>query len=480
MEEKNGASQHIIQEPVKLPTNGSPVQTAAQMPLIKSDRPAETFNMYDQGVLDGMLEVKFQHFEKYIDAYHFREYKNKSIHFLRDQIRELQMKQAEAIRELDILEEKRTEKLAKSKALGFRLDFLNRKFGFWALRIDEALKSRDKIMSIKSDYNLLAGLIFFLFALVFIVADYAICLNIVADALKIGLVEGRKTMISHLFAFAMSGLAVALKPAYDRLVEKPYQESQKKKAFTWFILLLSGSVIVMLLCLGAFREENIATMNKLLTNNGSAELENLQDSTYARVGIISSTVLFAIAGAICLGISLPVIHKNFRILWNRFRIKTSQTSEMRIAEKLSLVLSSQAEVDSELTNIDRKISYWKKHADVDETIEDKRKLIHLYQHGERIQNAERSKSIYLAGYERGEKLIGNTSRDWIIDKIFDSNSPGSGSDFTDPKILPGVKKDNGISKRTRPFVALRRMIAGSFKQKWNTGKDIEIEYYNFD
>jgi hypothetical protein len=463
----------------------------ADIQLIKSDRPAELFYSYDQGVLDGMLEARSYHFEQFIDAYHYREYKNKSIYYLRGQIKELLDKKALATQHTDTLKEQKGKKEAERASCTFRLDYLNKVIQYWDGRIVEAKENLREIISFKTDYNLFAGLIFFVFAILFIAADYAICLDIVANSLKIGFENGKKTANAYLFALAMSGLAVVLKPAYDRLIEKPYHQSGRKRAFNLVIIVMAICVIGMLFSLGVFREMVLSSglmdasqQGGFTTNvvtppvdvNAAAKIAH---SIPARIGIVSSTILFAIAGAICLGISIPVIHRNFRNFWNRFRSRRWEFRRFRFFELVSNSQSQQASLDAEITILNQKIDSLSKEINVDDIIKEKQTLIHIYLHGEKTQNAEKSKALYLAGYERGGKLIGKVPQDWIFEKV--SNSGHTNSEAND-SILSGkqIKNDNGIGYRTRPFVALRKMIARNFKKSWSEGKEIETEYYNFE
>jgi hypothetical protein len=384
----------------------------------------------------------------------------------------------------------------KDSALSWTTCNLQQIIAYWREKLGEAKETGSSIKALKSDYGLFAATLFFFFALLFIAADYTICLNIVADALKIGLdADGNKTMAAHLFALAMSGLAVVLKPAYDRLVEKPYHHHQKKKTFTLVIIVLSLLIVGMLFTLGIFREDLLASglmnaqegpqiidpiTNQPVGGGGTGATHALQETWARKVGVISSTVLFAIAGAVCLGISLPIFHQNFRNYWNRFRRRSWHKQEHKLLLEVADVESTRAKVVLEITAIDEQIGELLKEANVAETVAEKKALIQIYQHGEMVKNIAKSTSLYLAGYDRGQKLIGKVPQDWLYDSVYTA-SPAMDKQG-DPSVLQGrpVRHEGPIGKRTRPFVALRRMISHNFKKKWNSENDINIEYYNFD
>ncbi|QRR03364.1 hypothetical protein [Dyadobacter sandarakinus] len=188
-------------------------------------------------------------------------------------------------------------------------------------------------------YSLVAGLIFLAAGISFIAGDLIISHEIVAYALNI-----RNSNEAWAFAIGLAMLSILLKPAYDRLVEEPYHKNESPKArsrYAGFKLVLSVFAIVTLVVLGWFRYEAYRTdklkeaINKSVKNLqlnavdpltgapvNSSELTNkieqalrnsdqlnldLVNSPWALLSFILSGVLFAIAGAVSLGMALPVL-----------------------------------------------------------------------------------------------------------------------------------------------------------------------------
>ncbi len=188
-------------------------------------------------------------------------------------------------------------------------------------------------------YSLFAGLIFLLAGIAFIAGDLIISHEIVAYALNI-----RNPNEAWAFAIGLAMLSVLLKPAYDRLIEGPYHDENSPKAksrYATFKLILSIFAIITLLVLGWFRYEAYRTdklkeaINKSvkylqlnavdpltgipvttpeLTNKIETALRNsdqlnldLVNSPWALLSFVLSGVLFAIAGAVSLGMALPVL-----------------------------------------------------------------------------------------------------------------------------------------------------------------------------
>jgi cell division protein FtsL len=211
----------------------------------------------------------------------------------------------------------------------------------------EALKSRRK--QTQSEYSLAAGLLFFGAGVSFVFGDLIISHEIVAYALNI-----RDNYDAWAFAIGLAMISVLLKPAYDRLIEKPYTTQHTPQAQTRYARFKIGLAVfafVTLAILGWFRYEAYRTdklkeaINKSVKNiqlnatplDGTTAIspqqqqqvlkkveEQLQKSEELNLGLVNSPwalasfvlsgVLFAMAGAVSLGMGLPVL-QNFWYRW---------------------------------------------------------------------------------------------------------------------------------------------------------------------
>ncbi|MBD2700360.1 hypothetical protein IC229_06930 [Spirosoma sp. BT702] len=200
------------------------------------------------------------------------------------------------------------------------------------------------------DYSLLAGLLFLIAGIAFLAGDLIISHEIVAYALNI-----RNTNEAWAFAFGLAMVSILLKPAYDRLIEKPYQENpeQNRSKYEKFKIALAVFSVLTLAVLGWFRYEAYrtdqlkaainksvkqlqlntdpsaatqvltpSTMNKIEKQlSESSELNlALVNSPWALLSFVLSGILFALAGAVCLGIALPVLSA-FWFRWLQADIK---------------------------------------------------------------------------------------------------------------------------------------------------------------
>ncbi len=203
---------------------------------------------------------------------------------------------------------------------------------------------RDRRITTRSDYSLLAGLFFLAAGLSFLAGDLIISHEIVAYALNI-----RNSTEAWAFAVGLAMVSILLKPAYDRLIETPYQENpvQNRSRYGRFKITLAVFAVLTLAVLGWFRYEAYRTdqlksaINKSirqmqLSSDPLADTPTLDAATLAKIerqlaesselnlalvnspwallSFVMSGVLFALAGAVCLGIALPVL----TVFWYRW------------------------------------------------------------------------------------------------------------------------------------------------------------------
>ncbi len=200
------------------------------------------------------------------------------------------------------------------------------------------------------EYSLLAGLLFLVAGVAFLAGDLIISHEIVAYALNI-----RNPNEAWAFAVGLAMVSILLKPAYDRLIEQPYQENreQNRTKYERFKVTLGVFAVLTLAVLGWFRYEayrtdqlkaainksirqlqlstdptaatqtlDAATMRKIEQQLAQSSELNLAlvDSPWALLSFVLSGILFALAGAVCLGIALPVLSA-FWFRWLQADIK---------------------------------------------------------------------------------------------------------------------------------------------------------------
>ncbi|MCU0466988.1 MAG: hypothetical protein MUF58_00170 [Arcicella sp.] len=231
----------------------------------------------------------------------------------------------------------------------------------------------EKRHSVRHKYSLFAGLIYLLAGISFVAGDLIISHEIVAYALNI-----RNNFEAWAFAVGLAMVSVLLKPAYERLIEAPYSENTSpnaKRAYAWFKGITVVFAVATLFILGWFRyeayktdkmKESVNKSIKQLQNqvidplNPSAPLPpevtqqietkmrafdalnaDLVNSPWALASFVLSGILFALAGAICLGIAFPVL----QCYWQRWLQIDPKLKRLRKEQKKLVVDLQAIEVD---------------------------------------------------------------------------------------------------------------------------------------
>ncbi|MFC0186222.1 hypothetical protein SAMN04515674_11871 [Pseudarcicella hirudinis] len=279
----------------------------------------------DKNTYEGFLssQVNFEWLKKQIDE------RKSDIKALEESIEQVKNRQKTAF---DTLQEK----MLQVGLYGKRKERLEEQVYENQASIHDLTAKREKSVH---KYSLLAGFVYLFAGISFMAGDLIISHEIVAYALNI-----RNNIEAWSFAVGLAMISILLKPAYERLIESPYAENtsaNSKKIYAWFKGAMVLFAVATLFILGWFRYEAYKTdklkdgVNKTIKNiqnesidplNPSAPLsqetarkidqqlktfdvlnEKLVNSPWALASFVLSGVLFAIAGAICLGIAFPVL-----------------------------------------------------------------------------------------------------------------------------------------------------------------------------
>ena len=342
-----------------------------------------------------------------------------------------------------------------------------------------------------TDYSLLAGLLFLVAAVSFLAGDLIISHEIVAYALNI-----RDSNEAWAFAVGLAMVSILLKPVYDRIIEEPYKTDpvRHRGRYYRFKIGLALFSVVTLVVLGWFRYEAYRTdqlkaaINKSIKNlqlnapldasgnpvpltpavmqqiekqlqDADALNLDLVNSPVALLSFVLSGVLFALAGAVCLGIALPVL-QSFWFRWlqvdsRRWRLRRRRKRLMKQllpAEQVLLEhLTRQAVLEHDLSLLPSLV-----------TLEANRQALaaevgSLLQESRLAQTDSRIAS-YNDGYARGE-----AARDAQMDADFEQTQ------------LDLLAQSNGSStrlsnagrpirdRRLRPHQAIRQLITNGFQ-----------------
>jgi hypothetical protein len=210
-----------------------------------------------------------------------------------------------------------------------------------------------KIKDIILENSLLALVLMLVAALAFISADFIISYTVVSTQLLLnGQIFGGTEILgfnpsSLIFALALAAIPFLLKPAYDRLVEQPYKLNKNKNYFNVLIILVALTALGLLINTGFVRLKDFDDLKKNEQTNaiviggglalGSPPVPPLPSSPekpefFIAFVVVVSGVLFALGGAILLGMGLPELRKRVKRAWLKIVLKINHR-QIRLADK---------------------------------------------------------------------------------------------------------------------------------------------------
>ncbi|AQG82348.1 hypothetical protein AWR27_06000 [Spirosoma montaniterrae] len=311
---------------------------------------------FQHGYASGVEGVNRETYEGYLSSRVSVDWLTNRIQEKRDALRQLDQHTAETT-------EARRNTFADLQTHTQQVDRLAKQAGQYEADRQAILTERESLRERRAkaapEYSLLAGLLFLVAGISFLAGDLIISHEIVAYALNI-----RDTNEAWAFAVGLAMVSILLKPAYDRLIEQPYQQDPVKHGSRYgrFKLALAGFAVVTLAVLGWFRYEayrtdqlkaainksvrqlqlntdplatsqtlDERTLNKIEQQlRESSELNlTLVNSPWALLSFVLSGILFALAGAVCLGIALPVLSA----FWFRWLQADSKLWKLRRRQK---------------------------------------------------------------------------------------------------------------------------------------------------
>lgn len=234
----------------------------------------------------------------------------------------------------------------------------------WDKQIDENTTKRDelkaivaslkvKIKDIILENSLLALVLMLVAALAFISADFIISYTVVSTQLLLnGQIFGDRKILGFnpsalIFSLALAAIPFLLKPAYDRLVEQPYKLNKNKKYFNVLIILVALTALGLLVNTGFVRLKDFDDLKKIEQANtsvfgGGMRLDPLSEPPvssspekpeyFTAIVVVVSGVLFALGGAILLGMGLPELRKIVKRAWLKIVLKINHR-RIRLADK---------------------------------------------------------------------------------------------------------------------------------------------------
>lgn len=346
-----------------------------------------------------------------------------------------------------------------------------------------------RIRECVSEYPWAPALLYLIAGVTFIIADISITKQITSWGFNM------KGAQSWVFAIGLAFTAFLIKPAIDRLLEKPFQSAGFKLTTIYKCVLLAITALglTMLFYLGKFRSDSEIAKTQLedisrqmdkwpptspeyirLQDNYDDIEKALDNNAMGQNGLILSGMLFALGGAICLSIAFG----SLRHLINRYWILPPGVRRLQkeikiLNQEIASLQTMHTTAKTEEEQAGNRLS-----ANETQSLRDELKKLQeeqstlLTEFYEAQYNKERA--LYLDGKNKGGKY---TIEGKLVYKV-------SGSDHD--SIYLG-KQDAGNEEQTissprpytrRPFVKMRKMIADNYNKNQNSqsydGSEFEI------
>ena len=353
---------------------------------------------------------------------------------------------------------------------------------------------RERRTKAAPDYSLLAGLLFLVAGISFLAGDLIISHEIVAYALNI-----RNTNEAWAFAVGLAMVSILLKPAYDRLIEQPYQENpvQYGRRYGRFKMALAIFSVLTLAVLGWFRYEayrtdqlkaainksvrqlqlntdptagtsdlSASTLNKIEKQlSESSELNlALVNSPWALLSFVLSGILFALAGAVCLGIALPVLSA-FWFRWLQADIKLGKLRRRlkRVDKEIAPLEAALAEQRIPQNILQHTLDLL---PDLNELKAQRQSILsdlHELQSELKLAQTDSRISNFNDGYGQGEATLSNLSddeqRQLRKDMLTLHNTSRNGATDNRAASTPLVNGTNGKANGLRPYQTIRKFLS---------------------
>lgn len=274
-----------------------PIERAASVTVLSSS--------YDDGIADGALEVDQDAYKRFIDAIEQIRIVEQQLAIVRNNAQSKKEEIEETKEELVRLKRN----ISEENEQILRHEEKNQYFTNDILEVEhEKLDAKGNSKLVLTNISFVPALLYFIAAVIFIGSDFSFTNSVVSMVFNLEELEG------IFIAAGLASLTFLVKPATDRLIEKPYLLGQKTKRAHLFYLVIGFLGLTVLGVLGYIRQQGVlAALDS--ENIGEQIIENVVNSGWGVFFFVLSSMMFAVAGAVCLSLSFPTF-KQMRLRWH--------------------------------------------------------------------------------------------------------------------------------------------------------------------
>jgi hypothetical protein len=398
----------------------------------------EAAGEFMHGYDNGQLNLEKDHYEGFVSNQVFY---NQSVEKLQSRKEEM----AELEEKLKFAQAESAKWIEKVQIHTHRIPVKDQQAERWRNEATRAVEERGQLRELRKTTRnanpVLIGLFYVIAGGLFITGDLVISKDIVAYAF------GFKGFEAWTFAGGLAALSLLLKPAYERLIEH-YYEMGNQRRYVYFKLSLIFFAITTLAVLGLYRYDayRVDKMKAFLnteatylqsgagTNSPSliAKLDSLRrqrmqlneellNDPWGVWSFVLTGILFAISGAVCLGIGVPIV----QTYWKRWvqipiRIKRMNRLERKSLQQLQATEADLAEEKAQKAIGEAHLSALSPADELQREIRSIRMEMREIADQQGLYDVDRRVSRYNDGYVRGK--VEKNGRN--IHDLADSNGNG--------------------------------------------------------
>lgn len=440
---------------------------------------------FQYGMHNGIEKIDKDNYEVYISSNEATEILEKKMARKYTQLEELDRKISQYSTQLQAYFSEKTNANAKEDVQKVVQRQLNEEIEYLAAK-QQIIE--DKKKHLYSEHSLFAALLYLIGGFIFLAGDLIISHEIVAYALNI-----KGTFEAWSFAVGLAMISVLLKPAYEQLIERPYlhkKQTSSRVLYAVFHGLLVIFAVTTLTILGWFRYEAYKTdqlrlnitkeirriqrdidllepTDTLLKTQFEAQVESLitqannltislVNNDWALLSFVLSGVLFALAGAVCLGIGLSSLH----YYW--FKWLQADRSIRKMEKKKIPLKAKMIDVEKEITELQatqKQLAFTMETSPNEEDLEKVRAevLEEINElEGKYLRAKENTRiSLYTDGYQKGQMVRDSMT----LDEWKSYQKGGLMEEQAVNDVTKSYKKAGA-----RPYIALRKEINSSFNK----------------
>jgi len=402
-------------------TDSTPTSKTVRMPAQSSLKNAqETISEFVHGYDNGRLDLDKKYYESFVSN---QVLYNQS--FEKAQARKNELAELES--ELQKAQQESVQWVEKVQLHAHRIPLKEQQAEQLRTTAQRAADEREQLRELRqktrNENPFLIGLFYVLAGLLFITGDLIISKDIVAYAF------GFKGFEAWSFAGGLAALSLLLKPAYERLIENYYHEG-KQRRYIYFKLALLFFALTTMAVLGLYRYDayRVDKMKAFLNTEATylqsgagtnsptliAKLDSLRrqrvqlneellNDPWGAWSFVLTGILFAISGAVCLGVGTPIV----QTYWKRWVQIPIRIRQMKRAEKKSLRTLEKVEVELSEEKAQKAISeshltMFNKPEELQQSIRAIRAELREIADQQGVYDIERRVSQYNDGYTRGK------------------------------------------------------------------------------